>query len=256
MKKTLRELTAGGRICTAAILQFPSEELAELLAHAGVELLILDMEHSPNGHERIVSLIRACEAAGAAAFVRVPNARDEDAIKKALDAGAAGIVIPNTDTADEARQAVDYAKFPPLGHRGACPFVRANWYGGEDRAAYYARVNESTAVIALVESPEGVRNLPEIAAVEGIDALMLGAVDLSVALGVPGQTEHPAIQAALERAAAACAANGKLLTCLASDAESAKRTKALPNVGIWLLPFPEIAIHDLYGGIVRQLRSC
>ena len=147
---------------TGVILQLPSEELAEILAHAGVDVIILDTEHSPTGYEKLVSLIRACETFGALAFVRVPSARDEAAIKRALDAGAGGIMIPNVDTAEDARRAVEYAKFPPLGRRGACPFVRANAYGGEDRTDFYAKANAETAIILLVESPEGIRNLPEI----------------------------------------------------------------------------------------------
>ena len=193
MKRYYRELAASGEMLTGVILQLPSEELAEILAHAGVDVIILDTEHSPTGYEKLVSLIRACETFGALAFVRVPSARDEAAIKRALDAGAGGIMIPNVDTAEDARRAVEYAKFPPLGRRGACPFVRANAYGGEDRTDFYAKANAETAIILLVESPEGIRNLPEIVKVEGADMLQIGTVDLAVAMGLPGQTEHPEI---------------------------------------------------------------
>ena len=255
MKRYYRELAASGEMLTGVILQLPSEALAEILAHAGVDVIILDTEHSPTGYEKLVSLIRACETFGALAFVRVPSARDEAAIKRALDAGAGGIMIPNVDTAEDARRAVEYAKFPPLGRRGACPFVRANAYGGEDRTDFYAKANAETAIILLVESPEGIRNLPEIVKVEGADMLQIGTVDLAVAMGLPGQTEHPEIMEALHRTAALCAEHGRHMAWYCGDAVSAAALRETPGVGMLVLPFPEIAIHDYYAALNRMMKG-
>ena len=136
MNKSFKDLMQPGKKNIGTILQVPSEELAEMLGHAGLELIILDMEHCPMTPPKIVSMVRACESVGALPFVRVPDVTDEDAIKKSLDAGACGILVPNIENADQARKAVEYGKFAPVGKRGACPFVRANWFGGEDSGTF------------------------------------------------------------------------------------------------------------------------
>lgn len=192
MNKSFKDLMQPGKKNIGTILQVPSEELAEMLGHAGLELIILDMEHCPMTPPKIVSMVRACESVGALPFVRVPDVTDEDAIKKSLDARR----LRNTGSEHRKRgikrvRPLNTAKFAPVGKRGACPFVRANWFGGEDCGAYYEKANRETTLMLLVEGPEGVKNLPEIVKVDGIDVIQIGAVDLSVALGIPGQTRAP-----------------------------------------------------------------
>lgn len=228
------------------ILQLPSEEVAEILGYVGMDLIILDMEHCPSSHERIVSLVRACEATDTLPFVRVPDSSDEDSIKKALDAGAAGILVPNVASVAQARQAVQYGKYAPIGKRGACPFVRANRYGQGDRSTYYAQANAETIIMLLVEGPDGVAALPDIVQVEGVDVIQIGAVDLAVALGVPGQTTHPAVKAAIRRAAELCADHNKILSFYCDDAQSAEEVKNWPGIGIYLLPVPEDVLFQQY----------
>ena len=114
MNKSFKDLMQPGKKNIGTILQVPSEELAEMLGHAGLELIILDMEHCPMTPPKIVSMVRACESVGALPFVRVPDVTDEDAIKKSLDAGACGILVPNIENADQARKAVEYGKFAPV----------------------------------------------------------------------------------------------------------------------------------------------
>ena len=160
MKKTLKSIMTPGKKVLGTILQLPSEEIAEILGYAGLDLIILDMEHCPSTHSKTVSLIRACEAADTLPFVRVPDVTDEDSIKKALDAGAAGILVPNVESVEQARKAVEYGKFAPMGKRGACPFVRANRFGQGNRSTYYEKANEDTTIMVLVEGPEGVKALP------------------------------------------------------------------------------------------------
>jgi len=253
MKKSFKEIYTPGKRNIGTILQLPSEELAEILGHCGLDLIILDMEHCPSSHLKIVSLIRACEAAGVLPFVRVPDVTDEDSIKKALDGGAAGILVPNIETAEQAEKAVEYGKFAPMGKRGACPFVRANWFGGEDLSAYYAKANEETTIMLLVEGPQGVANLEEIMRVEGVDVVQIGSVDLCVALGVPGQTDHPKVVEAIRRAGELAAANGKILTYYCDDAQAAERVKDWPGIGILLLPIPETVMNAQYKKMVSDI---
>ena len=255
MKKSFGSVTASGRKALGTILQLPSEELAEILGYAGLDLIILDMEHCPSDHGKIVSLVRACEAADTLPFVRVPDVTDEDSIKKALDAGAAGILVPNVESVSQARQAVEYGKFAPMGKRGACPFVRANRFGQDDRSSYYEKANEETTIMILVEGPEGVKTLPEIMKVEGVDVVQIGAVDLSVALGVPGQTTHPKVREAIKQAAALAAENGKILSFYCDDSSDAEKVKDWPGIGIYLLPIPEDVLYKQYGGMLEELKK-
>ena len=158
-------------------------------------LPIFDLEHTYYGVEKMAELIRAGEAAGLSMLARVP-ALDAVWIKKSLDLGAAGVIVPNIDTAEQAAEAVRLSKFTPEGIRGACPGVRANRYGAGG-PEYYENANRDTAVIALVESPEGVKNFDEILRVPGLTAVFLGPVDLSVAMGRKGDLSAPEVRQAL-----------------------------------------------------------
>lgn len=253
MKRSFKDIVVPGKKALGTILQLPSEELAEILGHVGLDLIVLDMEHCPSTSEHIVSLVRACEACDTLPFVRVPNATNEDAIKKSLDAGAAGILVPNIDSVKAAQKAVEYSKFAPVGNRGACPFVRANWFGADDRNDYYAKANEETTVMLLVEGPKGIEALPEIMKVEGVDIIQIGTVDLSVALGLPGQTSHPKIKEAIRNAAQLAAENGKILSFYCDDIDAAREVKDWPGIGIYLLPIPEAVLVQHYSDIVRYI---
>ncbi len=254
MRKSFKEIAVPGRKNLGTILQLPSEEIAEILGHAGLELIILDMEHCPSSHEKIVSLVRACEAADTLPFVRVPDVTDEDSIKKALDAGACGILVPNIESVEQAKKAVEYGKFAPLGRRGACPYVRANWFGGEDCGEYFEKANRETTIMLLVEGPAGVEALPEIMQVEGVDVVQIGAVDLAVSLGVPGQTTHPKVKAAIRQAAELAKENGKILSFYCDDAESAAEVQNWPGIGIYLLPIPEVVLYREYGKLLEAIK--
>lgn len=255
MKKSFKSLLNSGRKFIGTMMQVPSEELAEIMGHAGVEFLVLDMEHCPMSHAKIVSMVRACESVDVVPLVRVPDVTDEDSIKKALDAGAAGVLVPNVSTVEQARKAVEYGKFAPVGKRGACPFVRANWYGGEDCGAYYGKANEETSILLLVEGPEGIKNLPEIMKVEGIDAIHIGAVDLSVSLGIPGQTEHPMVIEAIKKAAELAVENGKTISYFCNRPEEVLVVKDWPGVSYYLCPIPEAIVRDAYVDILKTMRE-
>ena len=189
------KLLAEGKPFLGTFVQSASPEFIEAAAYAGFRFAAIDLEHTYYGTEKAAELVRAGEAAGLSMLVRVP-ALDAVWIKKSLDLGTAGVIVPNIDTAEQAAQAVALSKFTPEGIRGACPGVRANRYGagGSD---YYETANRETAVIALVESPEGVKNFDEIIRTPGLTAVFLGPVDLSVAMGLKGDTNAPEVREAL-----------------------------------------------------------
>ena len=176
-------------------IQSGAPEFIEASAYAGFRFAAVDLEHTYYGVEKMAELVRAGEAAGLSMLARVP-ALDAVWIKKSLDLGTAGVIVPNIDTAAQAAEAVRLSKFTPDGCRGACPGVRANHYGAGGQS-YYEEANRNTAVIALVESPEGVRNFSEILRVPGLTAVFLGPVDLSVAMGLKGDLSAPEVRRAL-----------------------------------------------------------
>lgn len=254
-RKNFHSLLEGGHRPVGTILQIPSEELVEILGYAGMDYIVLDMEHCPMSHAKIVSMIRAAEAVGIAPLVRVPYVEDEDSIKKALDAGAAGLFIPNISTPEQARLAVRYARFAPVGNRGACPYTRANWFGGDDVASFYERSNWRTFIALLIEGSEGIANLPEIAKVEGIDAINVGTVDLAVNLGIPGQLTHPAIKNAIKKAAALAAENGKTLAYFCFNPNDAEEVKSWPGVGFYLCTIPETVLLNSYEKTINTIKE-
>ena len=173
-------------------IQSGSPEFLEASAYAGFQFAAIDLEHACYGTETLMQMIRAGEAAGLSMLARVP-ALDSIWIKKSLDMGATGIIVPNIDTAQQAREAVSLCRFTPDGIRGACPGVRANRYGAGG-PEYYAEANRKVAVIPLIESPEGYKNFDSIVHTEGISSVFLGPVDLSVSLGCCGDLNNETVK--------------------------------------------------------------
>ncbi len=201
--------------------RIPNCELIEIEAHAGFDFVIIDTEHTPFGMETAIDLVRAADASGIAPLVRVTE-NNPSLIAKALDAGGQGVVIPQIETRDEAERAVQAARFHPLGQRGACPRVRAGDYSAMDPVEYFARANERTLLILLVESAQGAANLREIVSTPGVDAILLGATDLAQSLGVPGQNDHPTVLAKLAEMMDTIASAGLALARVAFTLEEAR----------------------------------
>lgn len=168
----------------------PSVEVVELVALAGFDGVILDMEHGPYGTESLVPLIAAAEARGIYAIARVRR-NEPSLIGAALDAGAAGLLVPQIASRAEAEAAVAAARFAPDGARGANPFVRAAGFGS--RKDFFAEANREIAVLVMIEGKAGVAAATDILDVPSLDGVFIGPVDLSHALGVPGEIDHPRV---------------------------------------------------------------
>lgn len=179
----LRErLARGGTVC-GSWLSLGSIPVAEIMARAGYDFLGIDMEHAPVGVETAAGLIRVIEQSGCSPLVRLPGF-DPALTKTLLDAGAHGIIFPDVRNAEMARQAVRATRYPPAGSRGV-GLHRAQGYGTGFHD-YFTSANDGVLVVAQIESAEAVADIAGIAAVDGIDALMIGPYDLSADLGVPG----------------------------------------------------------------------
>jgi 2-dehydro-3-deoxyglucarate aldolase len=194
-----KRLLAGDRLIgTMVTLGYP--EMGEILAGAGFDWLFLDAEHSPM---TAAALQHVMQGAGAEmpCLVRLA-AGDQVSIKKALDIGAAGIISPMVNTAEQAAEVVRWAKYWPQGSRGV-GLGRASGYGRLFQE-YLESANEETVVVVQAEHIEAVENIAEIIQVPGVDAVFVGPYDLSASLGLMGQVTHPDVQAAIGRVTQVC----------------------------------------------------
>ncbi len=198
---TFRDRLLRGERLAGTLLSLPVPELAEIACQAGFDWLFLDMEH---GSIEVSSLVRMIQAVRGpcASVVRVPE-NSEMWIKKALDAGADGVIIPRVNSPEEAASAVFWAKFPPQGGRSV-GFSRANAYGTRFQENVDT-ANETTAVVIQVEHAEGARRIDEILSVPGVDAIFIGPYDLSASFGKPGQVGDPEVREAIRSVREACA---------------------------------------------------
>lgn len=193
----------------------------EAAGHAGYDFVLLDMEHGPGTFENLQNLIRAANVAGVCPVVRVPRGTDIW-IDRALDVGAGAVLVPQIDTAEQARAVVSAAKFSPVGTRGTCRFVRSAGYGAVPGAQYFSQAQE-TAVIIQAEGKKAVENLDEILDVPGIDVIFVGPYDLSSSLGHVGEIDHPEVIACIQGIIEKANAKGVKLGCFADTVEGGKK---------------------------------
>ena len=185
-----------------------SIEIASIARASGFDSLYVDLEHCPFSLETTAQICMAGLLAGVTPFVRVPGYGPEF-VSRTLDAGALGVIAPHIGTADDAKEVVRNAKFAPLGDRSVT--VGIPHLGFVSRPAEEARraMNAATTVVAMIETRQGLDNVEEIAAVEGVDILLIGTNDLCADLGIDGQFEHPLVKDAYRAVIDACRKHGK-----------------------------------------------
>ena len=216
-----KHLLKDGKKVLGAWLQMSSPYAAEIFAKAEIDVLMVDMEH---GHNDILSLIEQFRAMGrfqGAPFVRAPW-NDMVVIKRILDAGAYGILVPYVNTAEEARQAVAACKYPLEGIRGVAPSPRAPGFG-MNSTNYMKYANEETLVMTAVETLEAVEHIEEIVGVEGLDGIFIGPMDLATSMGHFCAPSHPEVQAAIQKVEETVIGSGKFLATVAGGMEDAKK---------------------------------
>jgi 2-dehydro-3-deoxyglucarate aldolase len=199
-KLTKRELTIG------SWLSWSYSPITEVMAIECFEWLVVDLEHTAIDYADAHQMIQTIDLAGCVPLVRV-GSNDPLIIKRVLDIGAEGIIIPMVNTPEEARRAVEAAYYPPRGTRGV-GLSRAQGYG-VDFQTYRERAFQNTVVIAQIEHIQGVENLESILEVHGIDGFIIGPYDLSGSLNQPGKFEHPDVLQALQRVQAVMKASEK-----------------------------------------------
>lgn len=190
---------------------------AEISAGAGFDFLLLDGEHSPIDLRIILGQLQAIAAYDVAPIVRPPT-DDAVLIKQLLDIGANNLLIPMVETEKQARRIVASTRYPPQGFRGVgAGIARAARWGSDTE--YLRTANENMCLILQIESTEGLKNLDEIAAIDGVDGIFFGAVDLSASMGLLGQPNHEKVKAAIIQGIDRVKAEGKFAGFLSADNE-------------------------------------
>lgn len=204
-----RERLQNGELAVGiGLRQARTVDVALAMKACGFDWLFIDLEHGAMGLDTAVQISVAALGAGISPIVRVPKGC-YDLATRALDGGAYGIVMPHVDSADEAREIVDHLKYPPLGHRSAAGAMAQLAFQAAPLAEATATVNANMLIVAMLETPEAIANADAIAAVPGIDVLLIGTNDLTCEMGIPGELMHERVASAYETMVAACRKHGK-----------------------------------------------
>jgi 2-keto-3-deoxy-L-rhamnonate aldolase RhmA len=190
------------------IRQARTGDIAKAMKTCGYDWLFIDCEHNQMGVDIAAQIAVAGLDAGIAPIVRVPRAQYSLATR-ILDGGAIGVVMPHVDTAAEAAEVVDHVKYPPQGHRSAVGALPQFDFRAVPVGEATRTVNEKMLVVVMLETPQAIENAEAIAAVKGIDVLLIGTNDLALEHGIPGEMGHAKIVAAYETVIAACRKQGK-----------------------------------------------
>lgn len=223
-----------------------SPMMIEVMASAGLDFVNIDLEHSPTDLGLAAHLIRTADAAGITPFVRVP-AVDPGVIKKILNLGVEGIIIPHANR-DDCHAAVRAARYAPEGDRGSCPAVRASGYSQPSWTDYTRRANQGIAVIPLLEEKDVVDRVEAILDIDGIDIVFLGPFDYSVALGIAGANfDHPLMAKSLEHVVRAASDRHKYVMTSVGAKIDTNYARDLFARGIRLLSYSADALVFLEG---------
>lgn len=218
-------LTRSGPAAVGIFVKLPSLEIADLVAAAGFDFVIMDTEHSVLSPRDVYDLVFAYSALGLPALVRLSDHGYGDG-QRYLDAGAAGLMVPHVSDAGQAREIMRCFAFPPAGSRGLGYAARVSGWGGNPGglAEYVRRGDEDVRRIAMIEDAAGVRNLADITAVNGVDGVFVGAGDLALEMGEP--LGSPRVRAVVDDVVARCLAAGVPVGVMTGDAaEAAARSR-------------------------------
>lgn len=202
----VRKLLRDGKPVIGGTITVASPDVAAVVSSMGFDFIWIEMEHSPITLETARNMVLATRGLKAMPFIRVP-VNDLWTAKRALDAGALGVIFPFTSTPELARQAADATHYPPAGRRGAGPALAAfRWLGPE---SYYDFADRNVMCIVIVEEKRAVEQVEQIAATPGVDVIFIGTNDLAFSYGKRGNAADPEVRQAIERVVAAAKKNGK-----------------------------------------------
>jgi 2-keto-3-deoxy-L-rhamnonate aldolase RhmA len=210
MNSAKQKLSEGRLVLCMGLRQARSPDIAMIAADCGFDAIYADMQHSPLSLETVSAICVGALGQGITPLVRPPS-HAGDGISRALDGGAQGVILPDVNDAAQARSIVEHGRFAPLGRRSVMGPTPALGYRALPLGDINQTLNAQTLIIVMLETPQGVANADEIAAVPGVDVVLIGSNDLCTGLGIPGQLRHPKLREAYETAARACSKHGKTL---------------------------------------------
>ncbi len=202
----LKSRLSKGDLTIGSWITLGHPSIAEIMAAAGFDWLVLDMEHSVLELSEIQTLIQVLDGKQCPSIVRLTS-NHPDQIKRVMDAGATGVMVPMVKSAEDARAAVQSVYYPPRGQRGV-GLARAQGYGSSFQK-YRSWLEENAVIVAMIEHVDAVNSIDEILAVDGIDAYIIGPYDLSGSMGRPGDLNHPDVQSAIAQVLEAGHRSGK-----------------------------------------------
>jgi 2-keto-3-deoxy-L-rhamnonate aldolase RhmA len=209
-------LAAGETLYGTMVFEFLSAGLPQILQRAGADFVFYDMEHSGFSYSEIKQQLALCRGLDIVPLVR-PRATTHEHTAQLLDLGAMGMLFQMCETAEQAEEFVRLTRYPPSGQRGAMFGGAHDDYSANTVPDIIEGAHDRTMVCVLIESSQGVANAEEIMSVPGVDVAHLGHGDLSLSLGVPGDTNHPKMQAGIDAILDACERHNKAAACLAGD---------------------------------------
>ena len=215
-----QKLAAGENIFTTKI-SFNDTNLVEMISMMGFDAVWLCNEYRPINPATLEEMVRSARSGGADSIVRIGR-NCHDIIPHVLNMGANGIMIPRVHTAEQAQEIIDRIKYPPIGKRDFEYIGADGDFGLTSHIEYLQESNDESVVILQIEDREGLKNVDEIAEVEGIDVLFFGPGDYSLDLGIPLQVKHPKVMHAIDRTVKACEANGIVCGTVSCDPEHGK----------------------------------
>lgn len=219
VKEILRD---GGIAIGTMVFGFNVPAVSQIAAQSGADFIVFDLEHTGWGFDSIQAPLTIARCLGVTPIVRVPTL-SYSMIARALDIGALGLMIPMVETPEQARQIINFSKYPPIGRRGAAFGIAHDGYDTTKTASQKIKeANSETLIIAQIETKVGLENVEDIAAEEGIDVLWIGHFDLTNSMGIPGQFAHPEYLSAVARILEACHKNDKAAGFMVAGTDEAR----------------------------------
>lgn len=216
LRQRLRE---GDVIFGQLVMELFTSGIGPMLAAAGLDFVIYDMEHGRCDIGLLAEMVASCRGSSIVPMARVPDMHFAP-LSRVLDLGVRGVMVPRVETRAQAEEIVGQLKYPPAGRRGVALGVAHDLYE-PGSAEFFARTNDETIVILLLETVKAFENLDDIISVPGVDIAWMGHYDLTVSMGIPAQFEHPRFLAAMDALVAACRRHGVAPGFLPPTPESA-----------------------------------
>jgi len=252
MKNAAKQKLIDGQATCGAFLQTLSPVSAEILSHSGFDWLIVDLEHAPGSFQNLQQQLQAMNGSGTTPFARAPW-NDVVAIKRILDTGVMGVLIPYVNSREEAEAAVAACKYPPAGVRGVAGSPRAAGYT-RNAGPYLNSANNEVVVMVAVETMEAVTNLDDILTVEGLDGIFIGPMDLASSMGHLGDPGHPEAQKQIRIIEDKVLATDKFLGTVATSQEKAQA--CIEKGYQWLILMQDgAALREAGDGAVQSFRE-